>query len=153
MDSAYPFPFFFFLICCAGSWLLCWALVAGLGPGCCAGSWLLCWPLSCFSEWGPLSSCSAWVSRSSSSSYRAQALVLRLQQWQPRGSVVSAPRLQSTGSLVAAHMLSCPMARGVFPDQRSNSCFPHWQVDSLYHWATREALLFVFFCFNNTTWR
>ena len=34
-----------------------------------------------------------------------------------RSSVVVAPGLESAGSVVAAHGLSCPMARGIFPDQ------------------------------------
>ena len=37
--------------------------------------------------------------------------------------VVSAP-------LVVAHGLSSPAARGIFLDQRSNPCPPHWQADS-----------------------
>ena len=27
--------------------------------------------------------------------------------------------------------LSCPKARGIFPDQGSNPCLLHWQVDSV----------------------
>ena len=40
-----------------------------------------------------------------------------------------------TGSVVVAHGLSCSEARGIFPDQGSNPCPPHWQVDfySLHH--------------------
>ena len=47
------------------------------------------------------------------------------------GSVVSAPRLWSTGSLVVTHGLSCSIAYGIFPDQGSNLCLLHWQADSL----------------------
>ena len=47
------------------------------------------------------------------------------------GSAVAAPRVQSTGSTVVAHGLSCSVVCGVFPDQRSNPCLLHWQVDSL----------------------
>ena len=34
------------------------------------------------------------------------------------------------GSVVAAHRLSCPVACETFPDQGSNPCPLHWQVDS-----------------------
>jgi len=34
------------------------------------------------------------------------------------------PRLQSTGSVVVVHRLSCPAARGIFLDQGSNLCPP-----------------------------
>ena len=38
--------------------------------------------------------------------------------------------LQSAGSVVVAHGLSCPVACGIFPDQGSNPCPLHWQADS-----------------------
>ena len=44
-------------------------------------------------------------------------------------SEVAAPRLQSTGSVVVAHELSCSTACGLFPDQGQNPL--HWQEDSL----------------------
>ena len=47
-------------------------------------------------------------------------------------SVGVAPGLQSAGSVVAGHGLSCSAACGIFPDQRSNLCLLHWQADS-YH--------------------
>ena len=47
------------------------------------------------------------------------------------GSVVAAPGLWSTGSVVVAHRLSCPAAYGIFPVQGSNQCLLHWQVDYL----------------------
>ena len=58
--------------------------------------------------------------------------VLRL-QWLPCvGSVVVAQRLWSMPASVAVSQgLSCPMACGIFPDQGSNPCPLHWQVDSL----------------------
>ena len=34
------------------------------------------------------------------------------------------------GSVVVAHGLSCSAACGIFPDQGSNPCAPHWQADS-----------------------
>ena len=57
--------------------------------------------------------------------------------------VVGSGLLLTVPSLVAEHRLwvlrlpvvvacgfSCPMARGIFPDQGSNPCTLHWQVDS-----------------------
>ena len=41
------------------------------------------------------------------------------------------PLLQSTGSRVEAHRLSCSVACGIFLGQRSNLCLLHWQADSL----------------------
>ena len=34
------------------------------------------------------------------------------------------------GSVVVAHRPSCSVACGIFPDQGSNPCPPHWQADS-----------------------
>ena len=45
-------------------------------------------------------------------------------------SVVVARGLQSAGSVIVAHRLSCSMACGIFPDQGSNPCPLHWQADS-----------------------
>ena len=36
----------------------------------------------------------------------------------------------SAGSAVVLHGFSCPMACGIFPDQESNLCPLHYQVDS-----------------------
>ena len=49
----------------------------------------------------------------------------------PRASVGAAPRRWSTGSIVAAHRLSCCEAYGIFPDQGWNPHLLHWQADSL----------------------
>ena len=38
--------------------------------------------------------------------------------------------LWSTGSVLEAHALSYPAARGILPDQGSNLCLLHWQADS-----------------------
>ena len=46
--------------------------------------------------------------------------------WVTWASVVVVSRLQSTGSIVVAHGLSCPMACGLFLDQGSNPCLLHW---------------------------
>ena len=43
---------------------------------------------------------------------------------------LQARRLQSTGSVVVAHGLICSAACGIFPNQASNPCPLHWQVDS-----------------------
>ena len=48
-----------------------------------------------------------------------------------RASVVAAPGLQSTGSIVVAHGLCCSMACGIFQDQGLNPCVLHWQADSV----------------------
>ena len=47
-----------------------------------------------------------------------------------RVSAVEARRLQSAGSVVVAHGLSCSMACGIFPEEGSNPCPLHWQADS-----------------------
>ena len=71
------------------------------------------------------SSCRTWASHCGCfSRCGAQALGLG-------GSVVAAPRLQSTGSIAVVHGLSCSTACGIFPDQGLNPCLPHLQVDSL----------------------
>ena len=38
--------------------------------------------------------------------------------------------LRSAGSVIVAHGPSCSVACGIFPDQGSNPCPLHWQVDS-----------------------
>ena len=47
------------------------------------------------------------------------------------GSVSAAPRLQSTSSIVVMRGIICSMNCGICPDQGSNLCLLHWQVDSL----------------------
>ena len=53
-----------------------------------------------------------------------------LQQLWHVGSVVVAHGLQSAGSVVVVHRLSCSPSCGIFPDQGSNPCPLHWQADS-----------------------
>ena len=48
-----------------------------------------------------------------------------------RGSAVVGLRLCSAGAVVVAHRLSCSMTCGIFPNQGSNPCLLHWQMDSL----------------------
>ena len=47
-----------------------------------------------------------------------------------RASVVVARGVQSAGSVVVAHGLSCSVACGVFLDQGLNLCPLHWEVNS-----------------------
>ena len=55
-----------------------------------------------------------------------------VQQLQHMGSVVVAPRLQSTGSIAVVHGLGCSVGScGIFPDGGLNLCLLHWQADSL----------------------
>ena len=60
-----------------------------------------------------------------------------LQQLWHAGSVVVARRLQSAGSVVMAHGLSCSAACEIFPDQGS-TCVPCIGRRILNHCATRE---------------
>ena len=53
-----------------------------------------------------------------------------LQQLWCVGSIVVARGLQSAGSVVMVHRLTCSRACGIFPDQGSNPCLLHWQADS-----------------------
>ena len=54
--------------------------------------------------------------------------------------------LWNVGSGGVAHWLSCSVADGVFPDQRSNPCALHWQADSypLYHQGSPVLVLLLF---------
>ena len=57
--------------------------------------------------------------------------VMQVQQLQNMGWVDVAPRLKSTHSVVVEHGFNCTAACGVFPDQKVNPCFLHWQMVSL----------------------
>ena len=48
------------------------------------------------------------------------------------GLVFVAPMLWSLGSVVVVHRLSCSEACEIFPDQGSNPCLLHWQMDSFF---------------------
>ena len=70
-------------------------------------------------------------------------------------SVLVAHRLQSTGSIVVMHGLSCSMACGIFSDQGSNLSLLHQQVDSLplsqqgcLQFYYEECLVQIFVCNN-----
>ena len=78
----------------------------------------LCRVFSSCGEWGLLASCGARASRFSGfSCCRPWAL-------DAEASAVVAPWLQSTGSIVVAHRLSCSTARGLFPVWRSKPLTP-----------------------------
>ena len=51
--------------------------------------------------------------------------------WGAWASTVQVSRLQSKGSTVVVHGLSCSEVSGIFLDQGSNLCLLHWQADSL----------------------
>ena len=63
---------------------------------------------------GDFSHCGAWAPGSQASGAGAP------------GFSGATPRLQSTGSVVVVHELSCSEACGIFPDQGSNPCLLHW---------------------------
>ena len=73
----------------------------------------------------------------------AQARVHGPPQLWHDGAVVAACRLYNTSSTVVSHRHSCSMACGIFPDQGSNLCFPHWQAESspLSHQEVKVKLL------------
>ena len=45
-------------------------------------------------------------------------------------SLIAEHGLQTVGSVVVIHRLSCPLACGIFLDQGLNPCPLHWQADS-----------------------
>ena len=52
--------------------------------------------------------------------------VAEYRKWCTYASIVAPHGLQSTGSVVVAHRLSCSKSCGIFPDQGSNLCPLHW---------------------------
>ena len=82
---------------------LCWVFAAVQGLALCGES-------------RPLSRCFARAS------HRGGFSCCRLQR--TRASVAAAPRLESTGLIVVAHMPSFFMACEIFPDQGLNLCLP-----------------------------
>ena len=91
--------------------------LAVLGLHCCAGFSLV------VMSWGY----SLWLC----TGFSLQWLLLWSTGFRVQTSVVVAPRFQRTGSTLVVHGLSCSEARGIFPDQGSNPCLLHWQLDSL----------------------
>ena len=65
-------------------------------------------------------------------------------------SVVAAPGLQSTGSVVAGHGFSCSAACGSFPDQGSN---PSPALASGFFTTESAGKPCTFFCFNTMYFR
>ena len=49
----------------------------------------------------------------------------------PVASAGVVPGLSSVDSILVVHELKCSVAFGIFPDQGSNPCLLHWQVNSL----------------------
>ena len=90
-----------------------------------AGSSLLRKLLSSCGEWRLLSSCSVWASHYSDFSCCRAGAVGHV------GSVVVAPSIQSTDSIVVVQGFSCSTSCGISLDQGSNLCLLHWQADSL----------------------
>ena len=64
-------------------------------------------------------------------------------------SVAVACRLWSIGSIAVVHWLSYSAACGIFPDQGSNPCLLHWQVDSLPIELPGKSLTWVFWQLHN----
>ena len=91
----------------------------------CAGSALLRRFFSCCVKWGLLSGCGKKLL------IPVASLVAEHRLQGTRASVVVAPGLLNTGSVLVVHGLSCPAACGIFPDQGSNPCLLHWQAESL----------------------
>ena len=85
-----------------------------------------------------LSSCRVWASH---------CRALGLQELLHVGSVVEAPGLWSTDSVVVVHRLNCSKACGIFPDEGSNLCLLHWQANSLPLSHQGSPVFFFFFFF------
>ena len=100
-------------------------LLAALGLRGCARAFSSCgeWGLLFVVVRGLLTAVASLVAE-----HGLQAQGLR-QLWCVR-SVVVARGLQSAGSVVVAHSLSCSAAGGIFLGQGSNPCPLHWQADS-----------------------
>ena len=87
-------------------------------------------------EWGLLSSCGAWAS-----------FVAEHRLPGTQASIVAARGLQTAGSVVEVHRLSCLTAYGFFLDQGLNLCPPLWEVDSLPLDHQRSPIQFLVFFF------
>ena len=91
----------------------------------CAGSPLLCGLLSRCGEqsYSPAAVCRLLIV--------GAPLVAEHKVQDAQASAAATQRVQSTGSAAVAHGLGYSMARGIFPDQRSNLLLLLWQVNSL----------------------
>ena len=54
--------------------------------------------------------------------------------------------LGTWASVVVVYGLSCPAARGIFPDQVLNLCYLHWQVDFFTMGSSGESCIVVWIC-------
>ena len=108
----YNFMYHVFILGCAGSLLLHWLFL-----------WL--WEAGATLQLRCLGFSLRWLLLLQSMGSRVHGL----QQLRHVASVVAAPRLYSTGSVVVAHRPSCS-ATYPFPDQGSNPGLLHWQADS-----------------------
>ena len=106
--------------------------LAVLGPRCCTRTFFQ------LRRAGATLCCGAWVSHCGGFSLWSTGS-------RHVGSVVVARELQSAGSVVVAHGLSCSAACGIFLGQGSNPCPLHWQADSLplRHQESPQFLLFI----------
>ena len=108
----------------------------------CSGSLLLHGLFSSWGEWELLSRCGAWAS------------LLRLVASLVAEHELSVSGLQSTRSTIVAHRLSCIVAYRIFPDQESNPCLLHWQVDSLpLCWNSHRSFLTVVLTFSSNEFK
>ena len=118
--------------------LFTYLLSAVLGPCCCAGFFSSC------GEWGcSLAAVCRLLTAAASLVASMSSRALRLQKPRLLGSVVADTGLQSTGSIVVAHRLSCPESCEIFPDQESKRNLLHWQANSL-PLSHREAFSLTF---------
>ena len=97
---------------------ICFLLPSVVDTHCCA------WAIPSCGEWGLLSSCGTQASHCGGfSCCEAQALGARARH-------MGFSSCGAVGLAVVGHGLSCPTACGIFPEQGSNPCPLHWQVDS-----------------------
>ena len=125
--------------------------LAALGLHCCV------WAFSSCGEWGLLVAAVRGLLLAVASLVAELGLQAHgLQQLWLTGSVVVARGLQSAGSVVVAHRLSCSTACGIFPDQGLNPCPLHLQADSqpLCHQGSPFYLfLYTHIVFFQTIWK
>ena len=128
----YYYYYFYFFVCAGSSLLRVGFSLVAMSGGysllqCAASSlWWLLLLRSMGSRNASFSSCSMWAQQLQHTGIRVHGLSYL---WHV-SSVVAACRLQSTGSVVVAHRLSCSVACGIFLDQGSNLFPLRWQADS-----------------------
>ena len=114
------FLFFFF----STLFIYLFLFLAALGLCCCARAFSSC------SEWEPLLAVVHGPLIAVAPPIAEHGLQARgLQQLWHAGSAAVARGLQSAGSAVMAHGSCCSAVCGILPDQGSNLCPLHWQVD------------------------